>query len=83
LMGGRRGGDRRRYADAAHALQFDGRKQFRVSGEMMARITATHRVEQLGRAGFVVMKKPPAPGRNGPSLEEGGAPDRTLPIAEA
>jgi len=41
----------------AHALVFDGRKQFGVSGEMMARITAAHLVEQLGRAGFVVMKK--------------------------
>jgi hypothetical protein len=45
----------------AHALQFDGRKAFRASGEMMAKITAAHLVEQLGRAAFVVMKKPPAP----------------------
>jgi hypothetical protein len=45
----------------AHALQFDGRKRFKVSGEMMAKITAAHLVEQLGRAGFVVVKKPPAP----------------------
>jgi hypothetical protein len=42
----------------AHALQFDGRKAFRVSGEMMARITAAHLVEQLARGGFVVMKRP-------------------------
>jgi hypothetical protein len=45
----------------AHALLFDGRKAFRVSREMMAKITAAHLVEQLGRAGFVVMKKPAAP----------------------
>jgi hypothetical protein len=50
-----------------HVLQFDGRKQFRVSGEMMARITAAHLVEQLGRAGFVVMKKPPAAAHSAPA----------------
>jgi hypothetical protein len=44
----------------AHALQYDGRKVFRTSGEMMAKITAAHLVAQLRRAGFVVMKKPPA-----------------------
>jgi hypothetical protein len=42
----------------AHALQFDGKKTFRVSGELMARITAAHLVEQLRRGGFVVMKLP-------------------------
>jgi hypothetical protein len=42
----------------AHALQFDGRKAFRPSGEMMAKITAAHLVTQLQKAGFVVMKKP-------------------------
>jgi hypothetical protein len=45
----------------AHALQFDGRKAFRPSGEMMARITAAHLVEQLRLAGFVVLKAPAAP----------------------
>ncbi len=44
----------------AHALQFDGRKPFRLSGEMMARITAPHLAECLRRGGFVVMKAPPA-----------------------
>jgi hypothetical protein len=43
----------------AHALQFDGRKAFRPSGEMMARITAAHIAACLRRAGFVVMRKPP------------------------
>jgi hypothetical protein len=42
----------------AHALQFDGRKAFKVSGESMARITAAHLAECLARAGFVVMRKP-------------------------
>jgi hypothetical protein len=51
----------------AHALQFDGRKAFRASGEMMAKITAAHLVEQLGRAGFVVMKKPAAPAHQAPA----------------
>jgi len=52
----------------AHALQFDGRKAFRVSGEMMAKITAAHLVEQLKLAGFVVMRKPPAPRHEAPYL---------------
>jgi hypothetical protein len=56
----------------AHALQFDGRKHFRASGEMMAKITAAHLVEQLGRVGFVVMKKPPAPGHTAPAYGPGG-----------
>jgi hypothetical protein len=46
----------------AHALQFDGRKQFRLSGEMMAKITAAHLVECLRRGGFVILKQ--APGRS-------------------
>ena len=40
----------------AHALQFDGRKAFRTSGEMMAKITAAHLAEQLRLAGLVVMR---------------------------
>ena len=50
----------------AHALQFDGRKQFRTSGEMMAKITAAHLAEALRRSGFVVMKAPPAPHHRAP-----------------
>jgi hypothetical protein len=50
----------------AHALQFDGRKAFRTSGEMMARITAAHLVEQLRKAGFVVMKVPPLKAHSAP-----------------
>jgi hypothetical protein len=43
-----------------HALQFDGRKSFRLSGEAMAKITASHLAECLRRGGFVIMKRPPA-----------------------
>ena|SRR5271165_4568109 len=42
----------------AYALTFDGRKQFRTSSEMMARITAEHLARYLEMAGFVVMKRP-------------------------
>jgi hypothetical protein len=50
-------------ADAlAFALRFDGRKRKRDSGEIMAAIVARRLVEHLDRAGFVVMKKPPAVG---------------------
>jgi hypothetical protein len=44
----------------AHALQYDGRRLFKLSGESMARITAAHLAACLRRAGFVVMKAPPA-----------------------
>ncbi len=52
----------------AHALQFDGRRHFRASGEMMARITAAHLVEQLRQAGFVILKKPPAAMHSAPTM---------------
>jgi len=45
----------------AHALRFDGRKAFKLSGESMAKITAAHLAECLRQSGFVVMKKPPSP----------------------
>ena len=43
----------------AHALRYDGRKAFRLSGEAMAKITAAHLVRCLEQSGFVVMKGPP------------------------
>jgi len=50
-------------ADAlAFALRFDGGKRKRDAGELMARIVARRLVEHLERAGFLVMKKPLAPG---------------------
>ncbi len=50
-------------ADAlAFALRFDGRKRKHDAAEMMAQIVAKRLVEHLGRAGFVVMKKPPIGG---------------------
>ena len=51
----------------AHALTFDGRRQFRVSGEMMAKITAEHLARHLEMAGFVVMRRPPRPGHSTPA----------------
>jgi len=47
-------------ADAlAFALRFQGRKRVHNADEIMAEIVAKRLVEQLERAGFVVMKKPP------------------------
>lgn len=46
------------------ALQFDGRKRVHHADSFMAQITATRLVEYLKLAGFVVMKKPPAPGHS-------------------
>jgi len=37
----------------AYALQVDGRKRFRVSGEIMAKITAAHLAECLRQAGYL------------------------------
>ncbi len=57
----------------AHALQFDGRKRFKVSGEMMAKITAAHLVECLKQSGYVVMKRPPVrPHSYSPGKDRGG-----------
>ena len=43
----------------SHALRFDGRKHFKLSGEIMGKITAAHLVRCLTQGGFVVMKRPP------------------------
>jgi hypothetical protein len=55
----------------AHALQFDGRKHFKTSGEMMAKITAAHLAECLRKSAFVVMKTPPAPHHRAPEYGPG------------
>jgi hypothetical protein len=46
----------------AFALQFSGRKRVHHSDTYMAAIVANRIVRHLERAGFIVMKKPPAPG---------------------
>jgi hypothetical protein len=42
------------------ALRFGGRKRIHSADELMAQITAERLVEYLERAGYVVMRKPPA-----------------------
>jgi hypothetical protein len=49
----------------AFALRFEGRKRIHNADEIMAGIVARRLVAHLERAGFVVMKKPPAPGHSG------------------
>ncbi len=46
----------------AFALRFQGRKRVHNADEIMAEIVAKRLVEHLERAGFVVMKRPPAVG---------------------
>jgi hypothetical protein len=46
----------------AFAQRFDGRKRKHNAGEFMAKIVARRLVEHLERAGYVVMRKPPAVG---------------------
>ena len=54
----------------SHALRFDSRKQFKLAGEIMGKITAAHLVRCLTQGGFVVMKTPPpVPPRNCPYAE--------------
>jgi hypothetical protein len=49
-------------AGIAFALRFEGRKRVHNADEIMAEIVAKRLVEHLERAGFIVMKKPPAIG---------------------
>ena len=50
-------------ADAlAYALRFDGRKRQHDAAEFMAQIVAKRLVDHLDRAGFVVLRRPPAAG---------------------
>jgi hypothetical protein len=46
-----------------HGLQFDGKKRYRASGEMMARITAQHLLQHLEMCGYVVMSRPARTGQ--------------------
>jgi hypothetical protein len=46
----------------AFALRFTGRKRTHDADELMAAIVARRLVEHLERAGFVVMRRPPAVG---------------------
>jgi hypothetical protein len=41
----------------AHALRFDSRKHFKLSGESMVRITAAHLVECRRRSGSVIIRE--------------------------
>ena len=41
----------------SHALRFDGRKQFKLAGEIMGQITAAHLVQWLTQGCFVLMKE--------------------------
>jgi hypothetical protein len=50
----------------AFALQHEGRKRVHHADDTMARIAADRLVRHLERSGFVVMKKPPAPGHTAP-----------------
>jgi hypothetical protein len=46
----------------AHAVTSDGRLAKARSAELMASIVAERLVERLERDGFVIMRRPPAPG---------------------
>lgn len=48
------------------ALRFDGRKRHHHADGFMAELAAEKLIEHLRRAGFVVMKRPPAPPHSAP-----------------
>jgi hypothetical protein len=48
------------------ALRYEGRMRVHHADDTMARITADRLVRHLGRSGFVVMKRPPAPLHSAP-----------------
>jgi hypothetical protein len=54
----------------SYALKHDGKRAFRNADELMAQITAAHLLAHLERAGFVIMKRPPA---MAPATPKGGA----------
>jgi hypothetical protein len=61
----------------AHALIFDGRRQFKESSQVMAKITSQHLLQCLMQAGYVIMRKPPLPPHRSTDLglrEPGGGP---------
>ncbi len=45
----------------AHALQYNGRRHFKTSQTLAAKITAAHLADCLRKSGFVVMKTPTPP----------------------
>ena len=54
----------------SHALRYDGRRRAHHPDDAMVRITAQRLVEHLERAGFVLMRCPPARAHSVP----GGGP---------
>ncbi|HEY3620924.1 MAG TPA: hypothetical protein VGL12_00720 [Roseiarcus sp.] len=59
----------------AFALRFNRRKRYHEGDKLMADLTADHIVRYLDNAGYVVIKKPPAPG-GGDSPGRSGVPER-------
>ena len=57
----------------AFALRFNRRKRFHEGDKLMADITADHIIRHLDNSGYVIMKKPPAPG-GGDNPGRGGVP---------
>ena len=52
------------------ALQRDGRRRFRHSDDLMAKLVADHLVRYLEQRNFVVMQKPPGRGHSAPPIDQ-------------
>ncbi len=60
-------------ASLSYALRFDSRgKARRVAENIIARMAAERMVDELDRAGFVVLRKPPAPAHSSSTFSPTG-----------
>jgi hypothetical protein len=58
------------------ALQRDGRRRFRQSDDLMAKLVADHLVRYLEQRNYVVMQKPPGRGHSTPPIDQADPPPR-------
>jgi hypothetical protein len=52
------------------ALQRDGRRRFRHSDDLMAKLVADHLVRYLEQRNYVIMQRPPGPGHSTPPIDQ-------------
>jgi hypothetical protein len=55
------------------ALQRDGRRRFRHSDDLMAKLVADHLVRYLEERNYVILRRPPGRGHSTPLIDPAGA----------
>ena len=58
------------------ALQRDGRRRFRHSDDLMAKLVADHLVRYFEQRNYVIMQKPPGRGHSTPPIDQMDARSR-------